>query len=86
MRAACPSTQVIALTSFSEDYRIIPAIQAGACSYVLKDIAPDELIEVVRAAYRGEARLHPDIARKLMDLVAGDTLPPVNKQSEEKSG
>lgn len=70
IRSTSPSSQVIALTSFSEDDRIIPVIQAGACSYVLKDISPEELIEVVRAAYRGEARLHPDVARKLMNQVA----------------
>jgi two-component system, NarL family, response regulator LiaR len=61
---------VIALTSFIEDERVIPAIQAGACSYILKDISPSELVETVRAAHRGEARLHPDVTRKLMSQVA----------------
>lgn len=75
LRMTCPTAQVIALTSFSEDDRIVPVIQAGACSYVLKDISPDELIEVVRAASRGEARLHPDIARKLMNQVARPPAP-----------
>ncbi|MGE5221827.1 MAG: response regulator [Omnitrophica WOR_2 bacterium] len=62
--------QVIALTSFTEDDKVFPAIQAGACSYLLKDVSPDDLVEAVRAAARGEARLHPDIARKLMEQVA----------------
>ncbi len=60
-------TQVIALTSFTEDDKVFPAIQAGASSYLLKDVSPDELIEAIRAVHRGEARLHPNIARKLMD-------------------
>jgi NarL family two-component system response regulator LiaR len=81
VREACPSAQVIALTSFSEDDRIIPAIQAGACSYVLKDISPEALVEVVRAAARGEARLHPDVARKLMNQVAR---PPAAAQGMEE--
>jgi len=59
-------TQVIALTSFIEDERVFPAIQAGAVSYLLKDVSPEELVEAIRAAFRGEPRLHPDIARKLM--------------------
>jgi NarL family two-component system response regulator LiaR len=63
-------TKVIALTSFTEDDRVFPAIQAGACSYLLKDVSPDDLVEAIRAAYRGEARLHPDITRKLMEKVA----------------
>jgi NarL family two-component system response regulator LiaR len=63
-------TRVIALTSFTEDDKVFPAIQAGASSYLLKDVAPDDLVEAVRAVHRGEARLHPDIARRLMEQVA----------------
>lgn len=64
-------TRVIALTSFAEDSQVFPAIQAGASSYLLKDVSPDELIDAIRAAYRGEPRLHPDVARKLMDAMRG---------------
>jgi len=67
--------QVIALTSFTEDDKVFPAIQAGASSYLLKDVSPDDLIEAIRAAHRGEARLHPDIARKLMEQVAHQAAP-----------
>ncbi len=59
--------KVIALTSFTEDDKVFPAIQAGASSYLLKDVSPDDLVEAIRAVHRGEARLHPDILRKLMD-------------------
>jgi NarL family two-component system response regulator LiaR len=62
--------KVIALTSFTEDEKVFPAIQAGASGYLLKDVSPDDLVEAIRAAYRGEARLHPDIVRKLMEQVA----------------
>jgi NarL family two-component system response regulator LiaR len=62
--------KVIALTSFTEDDKVFPAIQAGASSYLLKDVSPDELVEAIRGVQRGEARLHPDIARKLMEQVA----------------
>ena len=64
------ATKVIALTSFTEDDKVFPAIQAGASSYLLKDVSPDELVEAVRATKRGEARLHPSIARKLMEQVS----------------
>ena len=63
------TTKVIALTSFSEDDKVFPAIQAGAASYLLKDVSPDDLVEAIRAVHHGEARLHPDIARKLMQQV-----------------
>ncbi len=70
IRALHPQTHVIALTSFTEDDKVIPAIQAGAASYLLKDVTPDVLVEAILAVHRGEARLHPDIARKLMERVA----------------
>jgi NarL family two-component system response regulator LiaR len=63
-------TKVIALTSFSEDDKVFPAIQAGAESYLLKDVSPEDLAEAIRAVHRGEARLHPDITRKLMQQVS----------------
>jgi two-component system, NarL family, response regulator LiaR len=70
VKLAAPQVKVIALTSFTEDDKVFPAIQAGASSYLLKDVSPDELVEAVRAAYQGEARLHPQITRKLMEQVA----------------
>jgi len=69
-------TRVIALTSFMEDEQIVPAIQAGATSFLLKDVSPDDLVEAIRAAYRGETRLHPNVARKLMDQVASPRAAP----------
>ena len=68
-------TKVIALTSFAEDDKVFPAIQAGASSYLLKDVSPDDLVEAIRAVHRGEARLHPDIVRKLMEQVAHQASP-----------
>ena len=63
-------TKVIALTSFTEDDKVFPAIQAGASSYLLKDVSPDALVDAIRAAHHGEARLHPEVMRKLMVQVA----------------
>lgn len=77
-RAICDlglNTRVIALTSFLEDESLVPAIQAGATSFLLKDVQPADLVEAIRAAYRGEARLNPNIARKLMDKVVAPTAP-----------
>ena len=75
--------RVIALTSFTEDDKVFPAIQAGASCYLLKDVSPDELVEAIRAAYRGEARLHPDIARKLMEQVVQQTTTAHEPQVED---
>jgi NarL family two-component system response regulator LiaR len=69
--------KVIALTSFAEDDKVFPAIQAGASSYLLKDVSPDGLVDAIHAAHRGEARLHPAVTRKLMEQVAAQ--PPGRK-------
>jgi NarL family two-component system response regulator LiaR len=52
VKRASPRTQVVVLTSYHEDEHIFPAIRAGALSYVLKDIGPRDLAEVVRKAAR----------------------------------
>lgn len=70
VKSSSAGVKVIALTSFTEDDKVFPAIQAGASSYLLKDVSPDDLVEAIRAAHRGETRLHPDIMRKLMEQVA----------------
>src|SRR5215469_1936736 len=58
-----PTTQVIVLTSYYQDEQVFSAIKAGALSYLLKDASPEELVEAVRAASRGESVLHPMVAR-----------------------
>ena len=70
IRALGFAAKVIALTSFTEDNKVFPAIQAGASSYLLKDVTPEALVEAIRAAQHGETRLHPEIMHKLMEQVA----------------
>ncbi|HMQ35454.1 MAG TPA: response regulator transcription factor [Chloroflexaceae bacterium] len=66
VKAASPSSRVIVLTSFADDDKVFPAIKAGAISYLLKDISPEDLAHAIRAAQRNEAVLHPEVAAKLM--------------------
>lgn len=66
-----PRTQVVVLTSYHEDEYIFPAIRAGALSYVLKDIGPDELAEVIRKAAQGEAVLNSRVAARLIQEIQG---------------
>lgn len=71
IRQASPRTQVVILTSYHEDEHIFPAIRAGALSYVLKDLGPRELADVVRKAARGEAVLHPKVAARVIQELQG---------------
>jgi two-component system, NarL family, response regulator LiaR len=75
---ASPHSRVIILTSFGEEDKVVPAIRAGAQGYLLKDIAPTELVRAVRGAYLGQVQLHPEAARKLMSAVAAKIEPPVS--------
>lgn len=81
IKELCPTARVLILTSFGEDDRIVPAIRAGAQGYLLKDIRPDELVRAVRAVYQGKTQLDPEIAKKLMALLAGGN-PPEQKPVE----
>jgi two-component system, NarL family, response regulator LiaR len=65
--SAVPSSKVLVLTSFSEDEKVFASIKAGAHGYLMKDVLPPELVKAIRTVYRGEAQLHPEIARKLMN-------------------
>lgn len=72
IREISPHTQVVVLTSHHEDALVFPAIKAGALSYMLKSSRPEEVIDAVRSAARHEARLHPRIAKRLMEEISGD--------------
>jgi NarL family two-component system response regulator LiaR len=71
VKQASPRSQIIVLTSYHEDEYIFPALRAGALSYVLKDIGPDELADTIRKAARGESILHPRVAARVVQEVRG---------------
>jgi DNA-binding NarL/FixJ family response regulator len=64
---AQPNTQVLVLTTLDDDETVFEAVRAGAQAYLLKDASEEELLETIRALRRGESRLTPQIARKVMD-------------------
>jgi len=64
--ASGAQSQVVVLTSFSDSERIVAALDAGAIGYLLKDTEPEDLLEGVRAAARGESPLNPRAARQLL--------------------
>ena len=73
LRRRLPGTEVIALTSTLEEHKVNGAIEAGAISYMLKDASSDALAEAIHAAARGEVRLHPEAARRLVrDFRSGE--------------
>ena len=70
LRESVPSARVVVLTSFLEDDRLLPAIQAGAAGYLLKNTEPAELARALRAAHAGEAIIDPTVAARLVSALA----------------
>ena len=66
IRKRWPEVQVIALTSFQEEELVHQALQAGAISYLLKDVSADELEAAIRAAHAGKPTLAPEAAQALI--------------------
>jgi DNA-binding NarL/FixJ family response regulator len=62
IKAALPDVEVIALTSFIEESRVVAAIEAGASGFLLKDAEADELAAAIRSAAAGEVHLDPAVA------------------------
>jgi two-component system, NarL family, response regulator LiaR len=70
IKAQQPDVKILVLTSFATDDKVFPAIKPGALGYLIKDTAPEELVQAIRQVYRGEATLHPAIAQKLLAEIA----------------
>ncbi len=68
LRAAHPDVLALMLTVHSEDEHVFEAICAGAVGYLLKDTAPERLVEAMRELAAGGAPMSPEIARKVLSL------------------
>lgn len=85
IRASCPSTKVVALTSYSDEGRLFAAVKAGAAGYLLKDTHPGEILRGIRMVSAGEALVSPAAAAKLMqEFAQGQADPTVERLTERE--
>lgn len=87
IRKQRPETQVIVVTSHHQDEYIFPAVRAGAISYLLKDVEPDELAAAIRKAANGEAVLDSRVASRIILELQGlrrDEINPFTELSERE--
>jgi two-component system, NarL family, response regulator LiaR len=80
-REASPTSRVVALTSMPDDERVVPAIRAGALSYLLKDVSAEELAAAIRNAAGGRPTLHPMAAARMMQELSA---PPKGKSGVDE--
>ena len=74
IRAHWPDARVIVLTTFDGDEDIYRALQTGAQSYLLKDTPRADLLEAIRAVARGQKRIPPEVAARLVERIGAPAL------------
>jgi DNA-binding NarL/FixJ family response regulator len=70
LQSALPGVRILMLTGVTLDERVLDMLAAGVDGYVMKDIEPDELAQAIRTVARGEAYLHPALARRVLNRVS----------------
>ncbi len=80
------TARVLVLTTFDTDTDVVPAIEAGATGYLLKDSPPEELLRGARAAARGEAVLSPSVATRLLGQVRAPAREPLSQRELDVLG
>ena len=74
IRAEFPDARIIMLTTFDGDVEIQRALAAGARGYVLKNMPPNELVQVIRQVHAGKKRVPPEIAAHLAEHLSDEAL------------
>ena len=77
-----PRTQIVVLTSYYDDEHIFPALEAGATSYILKDVDMDELAIAIKRTAAGEVTLHPPVAERIVKELQGGSKDETNPFTE----
>lgn len=80
-----PEAKVVVLTSHASEEDVFPALKAGALGYLLKHSAPEEVLQAIRQAQRGETVLHPAIARMVLQELHRPSSAPQPKTTDPLS-
>ena len=83
IRKQCPSTQIIALTSFKDDIFVKSALQAGTISYLLKGVSANELAQAIRAAHVGRPTISAEATEALIQAASQDVVPVIDLTERE---
>jgi two-component system, NarL family, response regulator LiaR len=77
--SAWPEAKVIVVTSFLDDDKVYPALEAGAASYLLKTSKASEIAKAIRATYNGSAVFEPEVTNKVMKRMRKNQAPALHE-------
>ncbi|MBP2704787.1 response regulator transcription factor [Microbispora sp. RL4-1S] len=86
IRAEFPDTQVVVLTTYSDDESVFAALRAGARGFLTKSADSDEIARAVRTVMNGDAQLDPGVQRRLLNTVTALPEPPAPRGPAEEGG
>lgn len=75
-----PEAKIIVVTSFLDDDKVYPALEAGATSYLLKTAKAEEIADAIRTTYKGQPVLEPEVTGKMMTRMRKQAEPPLHEQ------
>lgn len=82
---ACPACAIVMLTASDDQDKLLGALKAGACGYVLKGVAVHELVTVIRGAVSGETYVSPTLAAEMLVLLTRGSAPdPLQELTERE--
>ena len=81
IKALQPSAVVLILTAYDYEQYIFPLLEAGAAGYLLKDVSSRELVSAIQTVHKGEAVLHPAVARKVMERLRQTKVEPTGERA-----
>lgn len=86
IKLRAPKVQVLVLTSFSSNDKVLPSLNAGAIGYLLKDSNTTDLVRAIHQVARGEGSLHPVVTRQLLKQItdSADTTTQVEELTERE--
>lgn len=82
--AKWPQAKVIIVTSFLDDEKVYPALEAGATSYMLKTSKASEIAKAIRSTYNGQSILEPEVTGKIMSKMRSSQAPALHDQLTER--
>jgi len=81
---AWPEAKIIIVTSFLDDDKVYPALEAGATSYMLKTSKASEIANAIRSTYNGETILEPEVTGKIMNKMRKPEKEPLHEQLTDR--